>query len=158
SCEQDPNKYPSNHQPIPQLTNLGGPILDHMKVVTVTFAGDTKRDALRTFDHFVVKSDWWHQTMGGYGIQDGSNGGDYEVPDTVSNKTITDSDIQTWLQQMIDNGVTTDDAGVSDGLPPPDAQTLYALYYPKSTTINGPDPGYSCSAFFAYHYVASITT
>jgi hypothetical protein len=156
SCEQNPNKYPSIHQPIPQLTNLGGPILDHPKIVTVTFAGDQKRDALRAFDHYIVTTDWWHQTAGGYTISDGVNGGDYEVPDTVSGKSITDDDIQTWLQQMIAAGMSTNDAGVSTGLPTPDAQTMYAIYYPHSTTISLQGTS-SCAQFGAYHNSATIT-
>src|SRR5580704_1890670 len=41
---QDPNVYPAEHHPIPQLDYHGGPVLQHPRVVTITFTGDTHRD------------------------------------------------------------------------------------------------------------------
>src|SRR5438876_873632 len=73
---------------LPLLRNFGGPIMANVKVVTVTFAGDTTRDAKRLFDDTIVQSTWWTAAVGEYGVGRGSSGGYVELPDTVSNKTI----------------------------------------------------------------------
>ena len=38
--QQDPNTYPAMHHPLPQVDNAGGALLDHMKIVQVTFGTD----------------------------------------------------------------------------------------------------------------------
>jgi len=140
--EQDPDVYPAKHQPLAQIDYLGGPLLDHVKIVTVTFQGDVRRDDLYAFDDALVTSAFWHATVAEYGIHDGTSGGHIELPDTVSGKDVTDTDIQNLLLANIASGA----------LPAPDAQTLYVLYYPASTTIlfgNGAALG--CVDFLAYH-------
>src|SRR5262245_43797952 len=116
--EQPPDIYPAHHADIPQLDYLGGPVLDHLKLVTVTFyhavpaadAGmvhvpDTLTKTLRSYDDFIVTSDWWHQTMTGYKVSDGSGGLYGELDDTaVANKTITDDDIQQAIKDGISHG------------------------------------------------------
>ena len=125
-AEQDPNVYPAQHQPIPQVDNLGGPVLDHAKLVSVSFTGDALRDSLRTYTHELLTSVWWKKTLGTFGFADGSNGGDFELADTVSGTTITDDNFQTYARQAITDGK----------LPMPDAQTLFMFYLPPNTTID----------------------
>ena len=160
--EQPPDIYPSKHADIPQLDDLGGPVLNHMKLVTVTFyhsnpdAGapgdggdggpahipDPLRDSLRSFDDFIVKSDWWHQTMSGFKVGDGTGGLYGELEDThVAGQTITDDDIQLLLQSGVDSGE----------LPPPEPQILYALYFPASTRITNFGSA-ACADFLGYHF------
>ena len=123
--EQDPNVYPAPHQPIPQVDNLGGPVLDHAKLVTVTFAGDAMRDAVRAYTHEALTSVWWKKTIGSFGFADGTSGGDFELADTVSGRTIDDADFTTYAKQAI----------MSGKLPTPDAQTLFMFYLPPNTTM-----------------------
>ena len=125
-AEQDPNVYPAVHQPIAQVDNLGGPVLDHAKLVTVTFRGDAMRDAFRTYTHEILTSVWWRKTIGTFGFADGANGGDFELDDTVSGRTITDADFQAYARQQITLGK----------LPIPDRQTLFMFYVPRSTTLD----------------------
>src|ERR1700722_11064171 len=73
--DQDPDVYPAQHHPVPQLDYNGGPILQHVRVVTVTFVGDVHRDSFRAFDHFILTSAWWKQTAEGYCIDGGANAG-----------------------------------------------------------------------------------
>src|SRR5215467_12752009 len=108
--EQDPNVYPAKHQAIPQLDYHGGPILDQPKIVTITFVGDNSRDSVRSFDHFIVsqQAEWWSIVMNGItangkSVTYGSNGGDVEVPDTVSGQSLADSDVQAFIQKNIDS-------------------------------------------------------
>jgi hypothetical protein len=161
--EQPEDIYPAQHADIPQLDNLGGPVLDHLKLVTVTFyhqtgdAGAPDPDAgdggvpgrtsdqwkgtLRSFGDFIVKSDWWHKTMQGYGVSDGTGGLYGELDDTpVASKSISDQDIQAVLQAGVDSG----------DLPPPEAQMLYAVYFPQSTQISNFGSS-ACADFLGYH-------
>jgi hypothetical protein len=172
---QNPDVYPANHHPIPQLNYNGGPVLDHARVVTVTFTGNVHREALRYFDHFIVTSGWWKQTVetfcvdagpsagclgdgtvsapdGGAWRPDGStaDGGDgfldvelgYDFPGAA----LLDSDVQTWLGGHIAAG----------DFPAPDDQTIYAIYFPTTTSVSYVDQNSgqlqtSCQQFLGYH-------
>jgi hypothetical protein len=168
--EQDPNVYPAKHAPIPQVKNFGGPVLDHMKVVTVTFkdeidAGapadggadaaddgggatfnkDPLRDTLRQFDDFIVTSDWWHQAVGAYGVKDGTGKLYAELNGILSPSSLSDDDIQTMLRSAITAGT----------LPPPEPQIVYALFFPTRTQISAGSLN-SCVDFGAYHAATEV--
>jgi hypothetical protein len=146
-------------------------VLDHVKLVTVTFfhataadggavdAGadggdggtgtpDIWRDSLRTFDDFIVsaKSSWWAQTMGGYKVGAGTGGLYAELDDVkVANKSITDTDIQNLLTDGIAAGT----------VPPPQDQILYAIYFPATTQISNFNAA-ACTDFLGYHYEMQV--
>ncbi len=177
-AEQPPDIYPSNHAPIPQLDNQGGPVLDHMKLVTITFfhalavdggvvdggdagavdggdggvtgrVSDEWRDSLRGFDDFIVgsTSTWWSQTMAGYKVGPGTGGLYAELDDAkVASKSITDADIQKMLADGIASGT----------VPPPQAQILYAFYFPASTQISSFNAA-ACADFLGYHDEMAVT-
>jgi hypothetical protein len=180
--DQDPDVYPAQHHPVPQLDYNGGPILQHVRVVTVTFVGDVHRDSFRAFDHFILTSAWWKETAEGYCIDGGANAGcvgdgtatapeggawipdgstadagdgflDVELPYDFPSQMIGDSDIQTWLQGHVANG----------DFPAPDSQTVYALYFPSTTSINpgGGDQALCAEAGFGvilgYHFQIALT-
>lgn len=167
--EQDPDVYPSKHHPLPQIDYSGGPIISHVRLVTVTFTGDTHKSSLRGFGHFITSSDWWKQTSEGYCVDAGPHAGcigagsaaapeggtwrpdgstddagdgflDVELPYDLGSASITDGQIQAWLAGHI---------GAGD-FPAPDPQTLYAIYFPKTTSINY-GGAYSCVGYGAYH-------
>lgn len=139
--------YPAPHHPLPLLKNLGGPVLKDVKIITVTYTGEPQRDALRQFDDAIVAGDWWKAVTDGFGINPGTSGGYVELdPGPVENKTLdNDNDLKPYLRSLVASG----------HLPPPDANTLYALYFPDSTTIAlGKDV--SCTTFGAYHDSATF--
>ncbi|HEY8040568.1 MAG TPA: hypothetical protein VIF15_12270, partial [Polyangiaceae bacterium] len=145
----DDGPWPAPHYPMPQFSNLGGQVLASPKVVTVTFVGNANRDALRAFDDQLVQSSpWFGAVTAGYGIAAQGQGGAYvELPDTVSNKTLDDGiDIQPMLTQLVTSGA----------LPAPDANTLWVIFFPSSTTITLQGTQ-SCSAFGAYHNSTLVT-
>jgi hypothetical protein len=147
NLEQDPNKYPSNHQPIPVLTNPAmGPVLASPKIVTITFTGDPRRDSLRAFDDALLGTAWWTSAIGGIGVGAGAGGGHVEMDRPWGNaSTVYDSDIQALIQNGIQNGT----------LPRPDSGTIYALYFDSSVTVAMGTPtqsgGLSCDSFCGYH-------
>jgi hypothetical protein len=139
--------YPAAHYPLPTMTNHGGPVMTDMKIITVTFVGDAKRDEKRTFDDTITKTAWWDAVTRGYGIHRGSGGGYVELPDTVSNQTLdNDTQLIPMLQKLVTDGK----------LPAPDANTIYALYFPQSTTIQLLGMS-SCQTFGAYHDYTHFT-
>jgi hypothetical protein len=144
----DDGPWPAGHYPMPQFTNMGGPVVASPKLIPVTFVGNTRRDAIRTFmTQFVADTDWWTAISSGWGVGTPSLGTAIELPDTVSGQTIDDT---AQLKPMLQNLVST------GALPPPDANTIYTLFFPASTTISLPNYGSSCQAFGAYHDSVSI--
>ena len=125
--DQPPDIYPAHHHPLPLLDDRGGPLLTTVKVVTVTFEGDALRDELRQFDDALVTSAWWKTLGNGFGLGLGTSGGYAELKDTVSGKSL---DNATDLKSFIQDRVT------DHTLPDPDANTLYALYFPTTTSIH----------------------
>ena len=133
--------YPAPHHPIPLMTSLGGKVLANVKIVTVTYVGDAQRDMLRKFDDEIVKGPWWAMVSQGFGVGPGTSGGYVELPDDVSGKTLdNNSDLKPYLLDLVAAGK----------LPVPDENTLYALYFPPTTTITLSGQ-FSCNDFGAYH-------
>ena len=61
--------------------------------------------------------------------------------------TITSGQIETWLAQKL--------SGPTPAFGAPDASTLYAIYYPQSTTITmdgAGEQGQSCAGYGGYHF------
>jgi hypothetical protein len=148
-AEQDPNVYPSKHQAAAQIDDLGGPVIVHPKVVTVTFQGDPMRDAVRAFDDALVTSDFWRRTMTEYGVGDGVSGGVVELPDTVTGTDVLDEDIQALVASKVAAGI----------FPAPDASTVYVLYYPaKVSLLYNRGAALSCIEFVGYHSTVEVAT
>jgi hypothetical protein len=142
----DYGPYPAAHYPMPQFKNFGGPVLSAPRIVTVTFVGDANRDTERTFDDAIVQSDWWTAVTDGWNIAKGTGGVYAELPDTVSGKTLDDTnDLQPMIAQWIASGA----------LPPSDANTVYVIFFPSSTSITLQGSA-SCNAFGGYHNDASL--
>jgi hypothetical protein len=139
--------YPAPHHPLPTLKNLGGSVMANMKIVTVTYVGEAERDALRAFDDSIVSGAWWTAVTEGFGINAGTSGGYVELADDVSGRTLdNDADLAPYLAQLVTDGK----------LPAPDENTLYAIYFPASTTITLQGQT-SCQSFGAYHNSAAFS-
>jgi hypothetical protein len=149
--------YPAAHAPIPLVDDNGGTILKNMKIVTVTFDGDSKRAILEQFGDTITQTKWWDAVRDGYcdsmnrcvGV--GSSGGHVHIADPPA-ASYTDSAFSTTstIQDFIK-------AHVADGsFPSPDEDTLYAIYFPSSVSISLDNAG-SCSDFGAYHNSVVVT-
>jgi hypothetical protein len=144
------------HSPLPQLTYQGGPILVAPKIVTVTFPGDANASTLETFDDAIVTSAWWTAVTAGFCdgagacIGQGAPGGHVELttPAAASYTDSTSGGISS-LQQLVSDEIAT------GTFPPPDANTLYVIYFPPTTTITlaqgSDESGTSCDQFGGYH-------
>lgn len=138
---QDPNVYPAMHHPIPQVDRGPGPVLDDMKIVTVTFAGDANRDDYRAFDQAIGGTTWWQSTLMPYGLSPSQVIAEVELPDMFSGMTTDDSALRAYFTSQIEAGV----------LPTPDSETLYVVYATRTMSVTLSTLGTSCANFEGYH-------
>ena len=134
--------YPAFTVDAPQVVNFGGPTLATPKLVPVYFGNDdtTFTAQLTTFMSKLGLSAFWAPAVGEYGVGAITSAAPVQLTDTAP-PTIDDADIQTWIAARIDDAT----------LPPPDANTIYAIYYPDGTTVTLGQNGTSCQDFGAYH-------
>lgn len=150
----------------PQVVSGGGPVMATPKIVPVLFAVDdaTTKTSIADFVKKVGATEYWKAATTEYGV--GAGTGLDPVLLTAADDpamTVDDSEIQTWLAGKLN----ADDPA----FPKPDANTLYAIFYPANVTITigggapppsdaGADAGggggfggvqSSCTAFGGYH-------
>lgn len=141
--------YPAAHPPMPQVPNMGGPVLKAPKFVVITFAGDTLAPQIDDFASKVASSTtYWSGTTSEYGVGPVASVVDISVAETPA-AMLADGDVRTWLAGKL----TGPEAGTLEGgapWPQPDANTIYMIYYPSNVTITQA-AGTSCNAFYGYH-------
>ena len=135
--------------PFPHVVAGTGPLITAPDVVTVTFPGDTLASQLTSFGASATNSCYWDVVRANYCIGSACVGDGVGTPapqTTAPGASYTDSAVggastlQTYLQGLITAG----------SLPTPTANTLYALYFPSTTTITL-DGAASCTDFYGYH-------
>jgi hypothetical protein len=117
---------PAPHPELPQVPNNGGPILSHLKLVTITFAGYAYELEVQAFGEWLVSSSWFTDVGQEYGVGAGTQGPNVVLTDTPP-ASASASDIESFLATKILAGT----------LPTPDDSTLYVIYYPPSTQPSG---------------------
>lgn len=152
--------YPAFTIDAPQVVTLGGPVLNTPKVEPVFFPGFAYATQMTDFAAKIGASSYW-AALAEYkvGALVSATPITLTSADTAPTQ-ITDSQIQDWLRARWDG--THPEFGTA-----PDSSTIYALYYPSTTTIflsggppsdgGVPDGGgnfggsKSCSSFGGYH-------
>ncbi|HEX8112392.1 MAG TPA: hypothetical protein VF516_31900 [Kofleriaceae bacterium] len=170
-------KSQSEHLPTPAATTrtmlyFGGPVISNPKVYVVWWGSAASINSILTaarggiadFYAGVTNSnylDWWNEYDTNITVQSGSHAGTAGTGqhigrgNLVGTRTltpvpagnVTDTQIQATLDQAFTNGT----------LPQPDANTIYAIHFPRSVTITL-DGSKSCSAFGGYHFNTVETT
>jgi hypothetical protein len=141
--------YPAAHPPMPQVVSGGGPVVVAPNFIPVTFPSDPYQTQIVAFTMGIGASTYWSTIVSQYGVEPATMGTpvilttENEPPGTGG--TISDGDIQTWLQQAIESGplMSTNSSN-----------TVYALYFPSGTTITLQQGGQtvtSCESFGGYH-------
>jgi hypothetical protein len=139
--------------PFPLVSWGGAPLITAADVVTVTFEGDTLATQLAPFGAGLTSSAYWNAITPGYCstgttcIGDGAMGSAVALT-MQAGASYTDSalggasTIQTLLQGLI----------TAEQVPAPTANTIYALYFPSTTsiTLDG-SPSCGNGGFDAYH-------
>ncbi len=143
--------YPAPHSAPPKVISFGGPVLESPKIVPIFFSNDDPNFTASVIDftNKVGATAYWAANTVEYGVGPATG-----LPAVVSPEaptgTIDDAAIQTWLAGKLNS----DDPA----FPAPDANTLYAIYYPaglKVTLTSQGQVSHSCTEFGGYH--ANIT-
>jgi len=127
----------------PQAQSLGGPVIKNPKILPIFFGADDLATQVAAFTKKLETSTYWGDTATEYGV-----GAVKALPpvtfDEVPPAALTNEDVKRWLEKKL--------ADASGPLGAPDGETLYAIYYPKQTSISFADGGgASCEAFGGYH-------
>jgi hypothetical protein len=125
----------------PTVRTRGGPVIANPRVVPIVFAGDQAKDKIDTFTKKMAGSEYWTSVATEYGIGMLSAGDVLELAETPP-ASILAANLERWLIAKL--------TGDTPELGAPDANTLYAVYFPSSTKITESN-GDSCVAFDAYH-------
>jgi hypothetical protein len=135
----------------PEVQSRGGTVIKAPKVVAIVFSGDPLASQVTDFTSKIASSAYWHDLGVEYGV------GAITALDTITVNeaapaTITSAAIETWLTSKLTGA--TPEFGV------PDASTLYAVYYPNTTTITmdgfAGAQGQSCMGYGGYHFEINV--
>ena len=140
-----PEAFDAGGQPdvisLPQVVTFGGTTLHHPTFISVTFPSDTLADELQDFTASVGCTDYWHAISVDYGVGEAVAGPPVALTEKAP-ANIDDSAIAKWLAAKIN--------AKDPKFPKPAADTVYALWYPESTTITLQGSS-SCNSFGGYH-------
>jgi hypothetical protein len=134
--DQDPNVFPAKHHPLPIVSDEKGARLYTPELATVTFTNDPMMTDIWNFGDVVAQGDWWNSVAVPYAFSPAMNTGGWELPDTVSGKTLDDvNDLQPLIQSAID----------AAKLPKPTNESLFVFYFPATTTIVNRNGDHTCT-------------
>jgi hypothetical protein len=130
----------------PQLTYRGGPLLTAVQVFTFFWGAGWQQDPqsglilqLNDFFDYVLTSPLLDQlaeySVPGMTIGYGTRTGTATVTDGPPGSTVTDADIQAFVEQQV---------------PQPSADALYFVFLPPGVSVSL-DGGASCTTFCGYH-------
>jgi hypothetical protein len=146
--EPTSSTYPAPHPSMPQIPKNGGSVLDHPRIVTVTFPDDPWQSRLEAFGEQVGRLRWWTTVHDGYGVGPAESGGHVAIQEAPP-PSISDAEVTAWLAKAIADGA----------LPAPTDQSIYLLYYPRATTVtlnDGSGDLASCQVFLGYHATIDV--
>ena len=137
-----PLRPPGEHPEGPHVVFAGGPVLEHVDLVTVTWSGDPEAERRAEFAAWVVDSPYM-DLMIEYGGGRGTAHGPHFIK-TPPPERLDEGAVGTLLRSRIAAG----------DLPPPHADVLYMIYLDPSTesTSNG---GRGCIDYGGYHSYTS---
>jgi hypothetical protein len=147
---------PAARRRVPHLNYFGGPIISNVKIVQVlygtgSYLSNVASDAapsLASFYAQATRSAWYSWLLeyntSSQALGAGSFAESVPITPSIANNgsTISDVSIESELSAQIGSGV----------LPPPDANTLYMVNFPKGKRINlSGTPSCAAGGFCAYH-------
>jgi hypothetical protein len=131
---------------LPQIQSYGGTTLHHPTFISITFPADTLAAELEDFSASVGCTDYWHAITADYGVGEAIAGPPVALTEAAP-ATIDDTGVSAWLATKIDSN--------DPQFPRPATDTVYAIWYPESTTITLQGLT-SCSDFGGYHNGGSL--
>lgn len=146
-------QYPAPHPAIAQVQTFGGTLITSPRIVPVFFPSDTYEPQLETYLQELAANAQWSASLAEYGVGAMTIGASVVLADAPAAK-VTESDVDA-LAKAVASGTANFQTGHAP-TSATDQNTIYALFYPTSTTIEE-EPGYdSCQAFGGYHADATV--
>ncbi|MFL5304272.1 MAG: hypothetical protein ACJ8F1_03625 [Polyangia bacterium] len=137
-----------SHPPLPQVVNLGGPVLSAPKVLPIVYAGDTGAADIQSFLRELADSGVWGQVTGEYGV------GALTVLPAV---TMTTAAPRTTADGTLQSVLAANTTGVNPPWGAADPETVYLFLLPQGTIEQDGD-GACCTEFDGYHAEARAGT
>jgi hypothetical protein len=134
-----PPGYPAPHPPLPKVIPVGGPVIAMPTLYAVTFPGDALLSSIQSLISTIGGTAYWTANTSEYGVGPATAGQPISLTEQAPAQ-IDDAQIQTWIGQKVTAGT----------FPQPDANTLYVIFYPASTSITLFGTS-SCQQFGGYH-------
>jgi len=145
--------YPAAHPAAPQVAQGPGSVLANPNFIPVFFAGDDvpTETAVEDFVGKLGASTYWSTVTSEYGVG-GATAGTAVILTQTAPATLDGSTIPAWIDAQL--------AATPPTLPTPDANTIYVLHYPASTTITLTSSlqgtSTSCVDFGGFHQTAAL--
>jgi hypothetical protein len=142
-----PRRPWTDHPQLPQVDNLGGPVLANAEITTIVWPGDEAvGERVDQFHRWMLGSTYWTQSLGEYGVNAGVAKG-LVVMSTPPPKTIDDSQFPTIIRGLISSGAVS----------APNKNTLLAFVIPQATasTLYGSK---GCVDYGGYHAETRAST
>jgi hypothetical protein len=139
--------YPAPHPASPEIQSYGGPTMAAPKIVPIVWQGDTYATQIADFAKKLGPSSYWKEATAEYGVGPATAAEPIVITEAAP-KSITDTEITTWLASMLD--------GTHPAFGTADETAIYTIYYPTGTKIEIPNFGSSCEGFGGYHYETEI--
>jgi hypothetical protein len=134
---------------------MGGPVLTSPKVYLVVYPSYPYLSDVQAFAQKIGPSTYWPAVTHEYGVGGITYAGTITLTGQTAPTSISSTDVESWVESEITSGA----------FGTPDAQAIYTVVYPSSTTITQPNPistllpgVSSCSGFGGYHDNAVVTT
>jgi hypothetical protein len=132
------------HAPLPQLADLGGPVVATPRVLPIFYAGDPDTTALNGFLARLTTGTYWHAATAEYGVGALSLRPPVTLPSASG--TISDSALQSAI--VANTGATG-----AWGVPDPNVIYLFALPPGTAATVQGK---VCCTDFGGYHFETAV--
>jgi hypothetical protein len=127
------------------IPDHGGPTLAHARIVTVTFAGYEHEPDVEAFGGWLPTSDWWATVGAEYGIGAATSLGHVVLASPAPAST-TVSELGALLAARIKDGTLPSDPDTSI-----EADTVYVVYFPASTSVHVTAGDAGCGAASGFH-------
>jgi len=125
------------------IPDQGGPVLAHMKLVTVTFAGYAHEGDVQAFGAWLPTSQWLLDVGHEYGVGAGTSAGSVVLQETAP-AAVTLTDVGAFVAAHVR-------AGELPATLANDADTLYVVYYPATTSVHVVAGDAGCLAAGGFH-------
>ena len=126
------------HTALPQAIPHANVILEHPKLVTITYMDYPLTAMTEAWADAVVSSDWWTAVTAEYGVGSMTHDSSYVIPMHSPTTIQQDTTVEAQIQNLITNNLVP--------MPTAGNQYIYMLYLPKTVPL-----GASLQDLYGYH-------